>query len=653
MSTAIQRRKGTTTQHGTFTGLDGELTVDTTKKTVVVHDGTTVGGVPLARESDIATLSSLGLTSTASELNLLDGVTVTTAELNILDGVTATTAELNILDGVTSTAAELNYSDGVTSAIQTQLGLKSPLASPTFTGTATASAFSGDGSALTNVPSSASTITAVASGALANGDKVILKSDGKVEVVASTSFSESVPTGSAVTANSTDILYPVVATDPFDSSKFVFGTFGTSANSRPLILKVGTVSGSSITFGSEYTLTGAKGGGLAIEYDPHTQGKLLVVYTDDSNSDPAALIATIASNAISFGTVYSPTGTSDGYYHQLAFDPVNANKFVLAFGDPSQYASAVVGTISGTALSFGTAVDITAYMFAAGGNENQQRLDVKYFPSGGKFIVAYMKNADFYGKARIGTVTGTSISYGTEVTFQSTQVKNPQLDMVRFNDDGRAVVVYEHLPTAIIRSSAVRVLVASGTNIGVGDAYDISGAAQNDGKYPRVAVDPNSYTMVFHTAKSNTGWKPNITVGAIDATYDSISMGAPTQIVTDSLDNYWSLDFLSGGSNSGKFVFMYLDPSNSAKTTKTILGQTVATYNNLTADNYIGVSDAAYADTTTATVQVVGAIDDAQSGLTVGSKQYVQNDGSLSTTAASPSVYAGMALSATSLLIKG
>ena len=42
------------------------------------------------------------ITSTAAELNILDGVTSTAAELNLLDGVTSTTAELNILDGVTS-----------------------------------------------------------------------------------------------------------------------------------------------------------------------------------------------------------------------------------------------------------------------------------------------------------------------------------------------------------------------------------------------------------------------------------------------------------------------------------------------------------------------------------------------------------------------
>ena len=65
-----------------------------------------------------------GVTATAAELNILDGVTATAAELNLLDGVTSTTAELNILDGVTATTVEINYVDGVTSNIQTQLDSK-------------------------------------------------------------------------------------------------------------------------------------------------------------------------------------------------------------------------------------------------------------------------------------------------------------------------------------------------------------------------------------------------------------------------------------------------------------------------------------------------------------------------------------------------
>ena len=74
------------------------------------------GVLTVAGEVSMTTLDIGGtnVTSTAAELNILDGVTSTAAELNILDGVTSTAAELNILDGVTSTAAELNILDGVT-----------------------------------------------------------------------------------------------------------------------------------------------------------------------------------------------------------------------------------------------------------------------------------------------------------------------------------------------------------------------------------------------------------------------------------------------------------------------------------------------------------------------------------------------------------
>ena len=58
MSTQIQRRHGTTSEHSSFTGAAGEITIDSTKNTVVVHDGSTQGGIPLAKESALA--SSVG-----------------------------------------------------------------------------------------------------------------------------------------------------------------------------------------------------------------------------------------------------------------------------------------------------------------------------------------------------------------------------------------------------------------------------------------------------------------------------------------------------------------------------------------------------------------------------------------------------------------
>jgi hypothetical protein len=79
-----------------------------------------IGGTTVT--SSAAELNILdGVTATAAELNILDGVTATAAELNILDGVTASTAELNILAGATLSTAELNYVTGATSSIQVQL----------------------------------------------------------------------------------------------------------------------------------------------------------------------------------------------------------------------------------------------------------------------------------------------------------------------------------------------------------------------------------------------------------------------------------------------------------------------------------------------------------------------------------------------------
>jgi len=87
------------------------------------NDGGALTGVvkPSNDLSDLLSASTaianLGITSTAAELNKLDGVTSSTAELNIMTGVIATATELNLLDGVnaTLTSGELNLLDGITS----------------------------------------------------------------------------------------------------------------------------------------------------------------------------------------------------------------------------------------------------------------------------------------------------------------------------------------------------------------------------------------------------------------------------------------------------------------------------------------------------------------------------------------------------------
>jgi len=76
------------------------------------------------------------VTTTATELNLIDGLTATSTELNVLDGITGTTVtDLNSIAGYAAknvSAAEFGYLDGVTSAIQTQIDGKQPI-DPTLT----------------------------------------------------------------------------------------------------------------------------------------------------------------------------------------------------------------------------------------------------------------------------------------------------------------------------------------------------------------------------------------------------------------------------------------------------------------------------------------------------------------------------------------
>ena len=55
---ALQLRRGTTAQHSAFTGLVGEITVDTDKDTIVVHDGVLAGGYPLAKKSEVSTTAT-------------------------------------------------------------------------------------------------------------------------------------------------------------------------------------------------------------------------------------------------------------------------------------------------------------------------------------------------------------------------------------------------------------------------------------------------------------------------------------------------------------------------------------------------------------------------------------------------------------------
>jgi hypothetical protein len=176
--TFVADDNSTATAETVFT--DGGITYNPSSNllTVGTLDVTTpkINGVAIT--STASELNILdGVTSTAAELNILDGVTSTAAELNILDGVTATATELNLLDGVTATTVELNYIDGVTSNIQTQIDSKCATGANvnTLVGTTSAQTVPVDGNGDDNY---LFLVVNKANGALTAVDKTFLEAEG-------------------------------------------------------------------------------------------------------------------------------------------------------------------------------------------------------------------------------------------------------------------------------------------------------------------------------------------------------------------------------------------------------------------------------------------------------------------------------------------
>jgi hypothetical protein len=123
MAKQLQLRRGTTTEHGSFTGAAGEVTVDTDKDTVVVHDNSTAGGIPLLR-ADVNNLAD-----DAVSLDKVNGGTLGTGTIggssvvNTSGSITSTSAT-GILNTVGGTSARLISYSGNAGAVGTSTNHK-------------------------------------------------------------------------------------------------------------------------------------------------------------------------------------------------------------------------------------------------------------------------------------------------------------------------------------------------------------------------------------------------------------------------------------------------------------------------------------------------------------------------------------------------
>ena len=420
------------------------------------------------------------------------------------------------------------------------------------------------------------TLTAVASGTLANGDMVVVNSNGTVSAVAQTTgYSSNWNTaGSATVFNTTGSTYHSATFD--SNSNKVVVAYNKSASGYAI---VGTVSGTSISFGT------------AVQFD-----------------------------------------TSSVDYINAIFDS-NSNKVVFSYKDDANisYGTAIVGTVSGTSISFGSPV-----VFYSGASSSRHALE--FDSTNNKVILAYRAGSHGGdGRALVGTVSGTSISFGSYTTFHTGNADFPQI--VHDSSNNKTVFIYTDYASGNYEGTAI-VGTVSGTSISFGSPVQFSTAATFNFS-AHFHSDANKIILGY---RAGTGYA---IAGTVSGT--SISFGTPV-FYSSSAVIYHAGVF---DSSQNKSVFVYYDNLNSGRGTANVLGLTSTTVTNLTANNYIGISDAAYANSATATIQVVGSIDDAQSGLTAGQSYYVQSDGTLSTTADSPSVFAGTAVSATKLIVKG
>jgi hypothetical protein len=612
---------------GTLTNATGlPLTTGVTGTLPVVNGGT---GVTTSTGTG-STVLSASPTFTGTPLS-------TTAAVNTNTTQIATTAFVQtqiaaIAAGVSSFSAGttgLTPSTGTTGAVT----LAGTLAVANGgTGTATPSLLAGSNVVVTGTwpnqtisasggggGGTAGIFLAAASGSLANGSKVVINTDGTVSAVtgASTSAGTAATYSSSAISNANHTVQIASVYDSTNNKTVV--VYVTSSGGSAV---VGTVSGTSISFGTP-VLFDSSAAGVSVAFDS-VNSKIVISY-GLSSVGGKTIIGTVSGTSISFGTAVSFTANSVGSVTSV-YDSSNS-KVVISYRDVSTtYGTSIVGTVSGTSISFGTAVVFNAF----------QTYYTYSTYAAGKVVIAFADGANsYYGYAIVGTVSGTSISFGTKVVFNSAT-----LEYIRATYDttnSKVVIAYADVGNSNYGTAIIGTV--SGTSISFGTKVVFSTTYTT--WFGITYIPSVNYVMV-------ACWNPaTSTYGATIAGFVS-----GTTITFDPFYTYNSVSTFQPApvydSTAQKVVI-----ANANTTSSTGAAQVITAAANMTATNYIGISDAAYASGAVATIQTVGSIDDAQTGLTAGLAYYVQPNGTLASTAGSPSVVAGTAVSAVKLIIKG
>ena len=463
-------------------------------------------------------------------------------------------------------------------------------------------------------------------------------------------------------------------------------TGGTIANGSAVILNAnGTVSSV-----GQSALTEAKGSEVEFEAGgTYNQGvvydsandKVVIVYSDAGNSDyGTAIVGTVSGDSISFGTavVFESATTS---FIAPVFDSSN-NKIVVAYrdGGNSGAGTAIVGTVSGTSISFGTAV-----VFESGNSNNF--IDASFDTSANKVVIVFRDNDDSNnGKAIVGTVSGTSISFGSANTFLAATTQNGAIAYDVAND--RHVIACQYTSGIAIVATVTGTSIAFGSqsefetgsiihtkalydpniervHIFYGDAGDSDKGKAVIGTVSDTSISFTGQATFYGSAQvTDIGASFNTSINAITlATRDNGgALNMYTSTATTSAYTFGSAFSIDTGVTNGnvnnahvstadRTVLAFTDVGDSNKG-KAVVYTGAGT--NLTTKNFVGFMDSAALDGTNGEILSSCAIARNQTSLTPGQTYFVSpTDGALSLTAGDPSVTAGTAISNTELIVKG
>jgi hypothetical protein len=527
-------------------------------------------------------------------------------------------------DGVASVNATVALASGNKAATEGSTALSSGNAALS---TAVGALASGN-AALDLVPTlvgGGPTAVLTAASAVASGYSVGVDDAGKVQSIGLTVTSNSLSFPSSAVVFESASSVNISATYDSTNNRVVI-SYVDLANSGYGTAIVGTVSGTSISFGTAVVFESATVSYISSTYDS-TNNKVVITYWDEGNSYyGTAIVGTVSGTSISFGTavVFENSAT---YTTNAVYDSTN-DRVVVAYtdGGSSFAGTAVVGTVSGTSISFGTPV-----VFEASAVDYNS---ATYDSTNDRVVIAYRDTGNSsYGTAIVGTVSGTSISFGTKVVFESATMLGSSCTYDSTND--RVVISYRDSSHSYYGTSIVGTV--SGTSISFGTVVEF----QASGVYDITSTYDSSSGKII-IAFRDAG---NLEYGtAIVGTVSGTSISFATAVVFESaVSQQISITYDSTNSNA---VIAYKDEGNinygTAIVANTLGGTTSRpTLNSYT--NFLGISQSTVASGSPCLVNLPGALyTDPTASLTTGEFYYVDPTTSgVTTTSTKPTSWDG------------